>query len=198
MKTDETLALEKALMLSTIEKRTFGVSEVTIGWFGKKRVDFMTTNTKGTISCYEIKVTKSDFHSKHGHNFYGHYNYYVMTPKLYNEVKKEIPKDIGVLTATIEDVEKYKGNALQSKKRAVRQELSYKDATLMRLYLARSMSREVKKNFESENKEMVADLKRRLDYWKSRAKSDGSSLSKCRNENTKLRRELRKRGIKID
>lgn len=197
MKTDETLALEKALMLSTIEKRTFGVSEVTIGWYGKRRVDFMTTNTKGTISCYEVKVTKSDFHSKHGHNFVGNYNYYVMTPALYKEVKAEIPKDIGVLVATPSDVEIYKGNALKSMKKATRKELSYKEVTLLRLYLLRSMAREVKKSFEADSKEMVAELKRRLEYWKNKAKSMDADLAELRKENRWLRRELRKRGIKI-
>ena len=93
----ETLELENALMAKTIEFRTFGCPEVTIGWFGRKRVDFMQTNTRGLIWCYEIKVSVSDFHSKHGHNFMGHYNYYVMTPELYEEVKDEIPDGVGVL-----------------------------------------------------------------------------------------------------
>ena len=57
MKTPETIKLEKALMKSTELRRTFGVPEVTIGWYGKQRVDFMETNTRAIIRCYEIKVT---------------------------------------------------------------------------------------------------------------------------------------------
>ena len=83
-------------MQSTVEKRTFGCPEVTIGWYGKKRVDFMMTNTRGIVWCYEIKVSKSDFHSKHGYIFEGHYNYYVMTLELYEKVKDEIPDGVGV------------------------------------------------------------------------------------------------------
>ena len=65
IKTSETVKLENALMRMTQGKRSFGCPEVTIGWYGKKRVDFMETTTRGFIKCYEIKVTKSDFHSTH-------------------------------------------------------------------------------------------------------------------------------------
>lgn len=49
------------------------------------------------IVCYEIKISKADFKSKHGHNFVGNANYYVMPKALYEEVKELIPKDIGVI-----------------------------------------------------------------------------------------------------
>ena len=49
------------------------------------------------ITCYEIKVTKADFHSKNGHNFVGNANYYVMPKALYEEIKNEIPDEIGVI-----------------------------------------------------------------------------------------------------
>lgn len=49
------------------------------------------------IACYEIKISKSDFKSKHGHNFVGNANYYVMPKALYEEVKDQIPDDIGVI-----------------------------------------------------------------------------------------------------
>ena len=35
------------------------------------------------ITCFEVKISVSDFKSKHGHNFHGNYNYYV------------VPADIG-------------------------------------------------------------------------------------------------------
>lgn len=49
------------------------------------------------ITCVEIKVSVSDFHSDHGHNFVGHCNYYAMPLALYKKVKDEIPDGIGVL-----------------------------------------------------------------------------------------------------
>lgn len=49
------------------------------------------------ITAYEIKVTKSDFHSKHGHNFCGNANFYVMPKELYQELKSDIPEDIGII-----------------------------------------------------------------------------------------------------
>ena len=49
------------------------------------------------IICVEIKISVSDFHSAHGHNFVGHCNYYAMPTELYKKVKGEIPEDIGVL-----------------------------------------------------------------------------------------------------
>lgn len=49
------------------------------------------------ITCVEIKITKSDFKSKHGHNFCGNCNYYAMPKELYPEVKDLIPDGVGVL-----------------------------------------------------------------------------------------------------
>ena len=49
------------------------------------------------ITCFEIKVTKSDFHSSNGHNFVGNANYYVMPQSLYKEVKGDIPAFVGVI-----------------------------------------------------------------------------------------------------
>lgn len=155
-KRTETLELENALMAKTVEFRTFGCPEVTIGWYGRKRVDFMQTNTKGIIWCYEIKVSVSDFHSKHGHNFYGHYNYYVMTPELYEEVKGEIPAGVGVLV----------GKYLDCKRKAKRKKLTAEQADAMRLYLIRSLSREVKKNYKAHDGDTINEYERRIAYWK--------------------------------
>ena len=147
MKTEQTNEFEKELMKSCIMNRTFGVPEVTIGWYGHRRVDFMEINTKGIIRCYEIKVTKHDFRSKHGHSFLGHYNYYVMPEKLYQEVRDEIPYHVGVFVEGLRQVKKARRCAV-------------KDLENMKLYIIRSMSREVKKAFESVD---VAELT----YWRS-------------------------------
>lgn len=39
------------------------------------------------ITCVEIKISVSDFHSDHGHNFVGHCNYYAMPTELYKKSK---------------------------------------------------------------------------------------------------------------
>lgn len=49
------------------------------------------------ITCYEIKVSKSDFKSKHGHNFVGNCNYYVIPNELYAAVADLVPEDIGII-----------------------------------------------------------------------------------------------------
>ncbi|MDR1630068.1 MAG: hypothetical protein LBS36_07655 [Oscillospiraceae bacterium] len=49
------------------------------------------------IQCFEIKVSLSDFKSKHGHNFVGNLNYYIVPNELYPKVKDLIPEGIGVL-----------------------------------------------------------------------------------------------------
>ena len=95
-KTEETLRLERSIFKTTKKMGVFGCFEVTIGFFGKERVDYMTYDTKGIFRCYEIKTSLSDFHSKAKKTFCGHYNYYVLTKELYEKVKDEIPKEIGV------------------------------------------------------------------------------------------------------
>lgn len=56
-----------------------------------------TGTPKILITCYEIKVTKSDFKSKNGHNFVGNCNYYVIPKELYDDVKDLVPEDIGII-----------------------------------------------------------------------------------------------------
>jgi len=63
-----------------------------------KRVDFCCYDKKDNFIFVEIKVTKSDFKSKCGHNFNGNKNYYALAPNLYDEVKDLIPDNIGVYT----------------------------------------------------------------------------------------------------
>lgn len=48
-------------------------------------------------TCYEIKITKSDFKSNHGHNFVGNFNYYVIPKELYTQVKDLVPDNIGII-----------------------------------------------------------------------------------------------------
>ena len=56
-------------------------------------------NCQRETYCYEIKQSKQDFHSKNKLTFIGNKNYFVMPYKLYQEVKNEIPTEVGVLVA---------------------------------------------------------------------------------------------------
>lgn len=55
------------------------------------------------ISCFEIKVTVNDFYSKNSHNFVGDLNYYVMLPEVYDNVRDDIPENVGVIIANIKE-----------------------------------------------------------------------------------------------
>ena len=127
--------------------------EVTIGWFGKERVDCLSYDTNGIWRCYEIKVSKADFHSKAKKTFCGHYNYYVLTSDLYEEIKDEIPNHIGV----------YVGGSLV--KKAKKQELSVNEQVL-KDSMIRSLYRESEKILKSDEPTIVESLKRQLNYQK--------------------------------
>ncbi len=50
------------------------------------------------ITCFECKITLSDFKSNNGHNFHGNKNYYVVPKELIKQIEKLVPKDIGILS----------------------------------------------------------------------------------------------------
>ena len=114
------------------------------------------------ITCFEIKVTKSDFHSSNGHNFVGNANYYVMPYSLYKEIKAEIPSHIGVIA--LQEGE----NIIQLKK--VKEcefcEMSDNDRMWMILNILKRHDKEQSKHFydilaEEQHKTDVA----RDEYW---------------------------------
>lgn len=74
-------------MYYTNKMSVFGCFEVTIGWFGKDRVDFMTYSTDNTIRCYEIKVTMADLKSSAKQTFIGDYNYLVVINELWEKIQ---------------------------------------------------------------------------------------------------------------
>ena len=139
-KTLETITLEKSLRIATNKKGLFGCPEVTIGWYGKERVDYITFDTKGTWRCYEIKVSVPDFHSKAHNTFCGHFNYYVMPKLIYEKVKLEIPSHVGVYVD-------YKYHPfIISVKNAKRQKLTV-DEDVLKNSMIRSLSRDTKKYY---------------------------------------------------
>ena len=89
-KTKETLAIEDSLANLCHEKGIYGCEEVTIGFPHQKKgneiVDFITMDSKGTIRCYEIKVTLQDLKSNAKKSWHGHYNYLVVSESLHDKV----------------------------------------------------------------------------------------------------------------
>ena len=99
MKTERTKRLEQLLRNKFNSRNDFFVFECTIGWYGSEIVDCIKYNCQREITCYEIKQSKQDFHSKNKLTFIGDKNYFVMPYELYEEVKGEIPVERGVYVA---------------------------------------------------------------------------------------------------
>lgn len=153
-KTEATKKLEKSLYTYTNKQGTFGCFEMTVGWFGSERVDYITYDTKGIWRCYEIKVSKADFYSTAKKTFVGHFNYFVMPSTLFEEVKEDIPAHIGVIA-----------EGCFSIKKAKRMELAVEEKVL-KDSLIRSLSREAEKLYKSENPEYLNRLKRLAEKYK--------------------------------
>lgn len=100
MKTKLTKELETTLYQYCYEQQAYVVEEVSMP-DNKGIVDTLSYQqlTDGSVEwrCFELKVTKTDFHSKAKLSFIGNYNYFVLPQKLYQEVAEEIPSHIGVL-----------------------------------------------------------------------------------------------------
>lgn len=100
MKTKLTKNLESTLYQYCLEQDAYVVEEVSMPE-KKGIVDTLSYRQlpNGEIEwrCFELKITKNDFHSKAKLSFIGNYNYFVLTQKLFEEVREEIPDHIGVL-----------------------------------------------------------------------------------------------------
>lgn len=165
MKTEETIRMEKAILKATRKQGVFGAFEVTIGWFGKERVDYMTYDTKGAFRCYEIKVSMADFHSKAHNTFVGNYNYYVMPHALFEEVKNEIPEEIGVYTVGANPYNlniEGKEPAAISMVRATKRE-THVDPEILKDSLIRCLYRDADKYHRNKEKPEADRLRRELE-----------------------------------
>lgn len=116
------------------------------------RVDYMqfkpVNNTvsgieKGDFYCYEVKSSIDDFHSKNGHNFLGDYNYYVMPENVFEIVRSQIPRDVGVYVPDIIDASG-KWYSLRSVKKAWRSDRE-RPVSEMLLMMFRSAARDRKR-----------------------------------------------------
>ena len=170
-KTDLTKQLERDIWDATIKQGVFGAFEVTIGFNTNKygRVDYMTYDTKGIWRCYEIKVSKSDFHSKAKKTFVANYNYFVLPHELYEEVKDEIPKHIGV----------YCRNGLY--KKAKKQKLLV-DEKILKDSMIRSLYREFEKQYKSKDDTLIKKYQRKF----NRLKREKDRYSKQYNDLMKI------------
>ena len=152
-KTELTKELERKIWTATAKMGTFGCFEVTIGFNQKtkikERCDYITYDTQGIWRCFEVKISKSDFHSNAHNTFVGHFNYYVMPKELYEEVKDEIPNRIGV----------YVGDYCIKKPK--KQELGVSEDVL-KDSMIRSLYREFEKQFKSGNESVIANLNRKV------------------------------------
>lgn len=101
MKTKLTKEVEQALFdyVRESSRVNFIIGEIDIGprWGIVDALQATIAKNVITWRCYEIKTSKSDFYSKAKVTFVGHYNYYVMPYEVYQQVKHDIPKGIGVL-----------------------------------------------------------------------------------------------------
>lgn len=150
MKTEATRTLEQSIYLETRYRDMMGCFEVTIGYYGSQRVDYLTYDYKGIWRCYEIKTSLSDFHSKAAITFVGHLNYYVLTSELYEKVKCEIPDDIGV----------YVGRKLI--KRPKRRALGIDEKVLFNSMI-RSLNREFNRMMDNGNEDVVGRYRREIE-----------------------------------
>ena len=158
MKTEKTSELEMAIYHATVKQGVFGCFEVTIGWFGNERVDYMTYDTKGVWRCYEVKVSKADFHSKAAITFVGNFNYYVLPFELYQEVKDEIPDNVGVWAGE------------NFVKRAKRQELKV-DEQILKNSMIRSLAREFENKVRNNDPDIIKRYKREIERTQREARN---------------------------
>ena len=91
---------------------------------------------KGDCYCYEIKSSAEDFHSGHGLNFVGDYNYLVMQTDVYAAVSLEIPHYVGIYVPD--------GNELACIKKAKRRNRTRPVSEIL-LMMFRSSNRDCRK-----------------------------------------------------
>ena len=135
MKTQLTLDLEKTLYAYWQEQGATVVEEVTMP-DDRGIVDTLVRQKQQDATiwrCFELKVTKADFHSSAKLSFIGHYNYFVLPQRLYSKAAIAASA-VPVVTP----------GTLTIAKPARRQELQVPEATLTDHFIA-SLNREVVK-----------------------------------------------------
>lgn len=144
MKTLETKEVERNLWKFTHQKLgVYGCFEVTMGLSmmrdHKEIVDYVTYNTKGEVTCYEIKTSYSDFKSRARKSFWGNKNYLVVNDDTYNEIFKH-----GDLTGGI-GLYLYSGNSFTCIHGSSNHQLTVGERVTIIESMVRSMDREMNK-----------------------------------------------------
>lgn len=176
-KRKETVEIENALHNMCKEKRIYGCEEVTIGFYnnghGNEVVDFMTMDSKGIITCYEIKVTLQDLKSNAKKSWYGHKNYLVVSAELYDKINdwsEYLPAHVGLIRFGF-------NRSIYSKNLRIvfntkKQNISVEDNIMLKESLIRSMFFKMHKYKDSKSiekqKELEAEIRRQKkdrDYY---------------------------------
>ncbi|MDD3029839.1 MAG: hypothetical protein PHS57_06140 [Alphaproteobacteria bacterium] len=184
-KTDVTLDLERRIFLYS--RGQFGCDEVTIGPFGRERVDFITLDFKGNWRCYEIKASKNDYHSKAQITFIGNLNYYVMPGDLYEELKDEIPTHVGVLVPCGQ-------SGLESVKKARRQAIACSE-TVLYASLIRSLYRTYERVRASDDEPIITSYKRKVAQLENEIHRVRGRESDARWEGRRMKTFMRRHGL---
>lgn len=183
-KRKETVMLEKALQADTRQKRLYGSEEITIGFFknglGHEVVDFMTMDTSEVFRCYEIKVTMQDLKSSAKKSFYGHYNYLVITPELWEKIVKSdmdltqygIPKHVGIITGGSRESHGYVFYDLHSVRKATRIDITAEQKEMLKSSIIRSLYWKMEKFRSESDGTLIKELKQELSREKRRAKEE--------------------------
>jgi hypothetical protein len=185
-KTALTKLIEYAIWLKT-NGLMYGCREVKIGLDSNRHlltnreeyVDYMTISRSGEITCYEIKVSKSDFKSKAALSFEGHRNYIVLPDTLYDEIKdtdyfkEKLPYYVGVITfyTTYSISER----SLTTVKNCKKRDLSIGTQTLLMESLMRSLNREANKFYK-------------VDYASETVKIDKKELQELKSDRSRYER----------
>ncbi|MBF8808055.1 MAG: hypothetical protein IC227_06605 [Enterococcus lacertideformus] len=174
MKTPLTIEMEASLYQYCIEQGGIVVEEVTMPE-DQGIVDTLSCITKfdgkREWRCYELKVTKADFRSTAKLSFVGHYNYFVFPRALYEEVKPEIPTEIGVLVYRpySQEEDMPVSGTFVIEKKAMKRNLGVTEEALTNRFMA-SLFREVRKAKQMERgvkyfstEQLYKELKKRAD-----------------------------------
>lgn len=168
-KTKETLALEAVLDERSRKKREYGCAEVTIGFkhdhHGDEIVDYMSMDAEDVFCCYELKVSLNDLRSDNKKSWYGDYNYLVISEGLWARVSdfdQYIPPYVGILA----------GHDLVPKRNAKRKSVSEENRAMLKSSLLRSVYWKMVQNRDSQDLEMMKNLKKELETVKSAYETD--------------------------
>ena len=106
------------------------------------------------LTCFEIKVTMSDFKSEHGHNLVGNMNYYVVPEELYEAVDPLVPDGIGILVYLHKGT--YQG--LRSKRKPTYKEMTDGEQKWLILSTFKRIRDMDYESFYGDNLEKILDL----------------------------------------